>query len=73
MTPEDAVLAIDLGTSGMKVALTDARGRVLDWESEPLSVSYLPGGGAEQSPTACPPLCEAAPCALWRYALAPVS
>ena len=27
----------------------------------------------ERSPTACPPLCEAAPCALWRYALAPVS
>ena len=45
-------LAVDLGTSGVKVALVDARARVLAWESEPLTLTVTPDGGAEQSPDA---------------------
>jgi len=44
------VLAVDLGTSGMKVALFNLRGEVLGWQSQPLRTQLLPGGGAEQSP-----------------------
>jgi xylulokinase len=45
-----AVLAVDLGTSGMKVALITAHGRVLGWESHPVALHITPDGGAEQSP-----------------------
>jgi xylulokinase len=44
------VLAIDLGTSGPKVALCSLRGEVVGWEREPTPLLLLPGGGAEQDP-----------------------
>lgn len=44
------VLAADLGTSGMKLALVGADGRLVGWESEPVDLAILPGGGAEQAP-----------------------
>lgn len=42
------VLAIDLGTSGPKVALVDDSGRVLTSAVRPNAMHLLPGGGAEQ-------------------------
>src|SRR5829696_466069 len=50
MTTEKLILAVDLGTSGMKVALITISGRVLGWESEPLRLIITPAGGTEQSP-----------------------
>ena len=50
MTDEKLILAIDLGTSGMKVALITVSGRVIGWESEPVQLIITPDGGAEQSP-----------------------
>ncbi|MFP4475955.1 MAG: xylulokinase [Desulfatibacillaceae bacterium] len=47
---EKLVLAVDLGTSGPKVALVDCRGRVLDSDFEKTPVTLLPDGGAEQDP-----------------------
>lgn len=47
---EPTILAVDLGTSGMKVALITVSGRVLGWEAEPLRLILTPDGGAEQSP-----------------------
>lgn len=44
------VLALDLGTSGLKAAVLSARAEVLDSEVVPLSIALLPGGGAEQQP-----------------------
>jgi len=44
------ILAVDLGTSSMKVALITAHGRVLGWESEPVRLILTSDGGAEQSP-----------------------
>jgi xylulokinase len=44
------ILAIDLGTSGPKVALVTPQGEVLDCRTEPLSITILPQGGAEQNP-----------------------
>lgn len=44
------VLAIDLGTSGPKVALVSPRGEVVDLRISTTPVTYLPGGGAEQNP-----------------------
>lgn len=44
------ILAVDLGTSGMKVALITAHGQVVGWESEPIALHLTPDGGAEQSP-----------------------
>jgi xylulokinase len=43
-------LAIDLGTSGPKVALVSSEGRVLGGPTEPTALHLLPGGGAEQDP-----------------------
>lgn len=48
--PDRYVLAIDLGTSGPKVALISTRGEVVHHEFEPTPLSLLPGGGAEQNP-----------------------
>src|SRR5574339_588625 len=48
--PEPLILAVDLGTSGMKVALITVSGKVLGWESEPVRLIITPDGGAEQSP-----------------------
>ena len=47
---EPTLLAVDLGTSGMKVALITVSGIVLGWESEPIKLYVTPDGGAEQSP-----------------------
>jgi xylulokinase len=47
---EPLILAIDLGTSGMKVALITLGGKVIGWESEPVRLIITPDGGAEQSP-----------------------
>lgn len=48
----DHVLAIDLGTSGPKVALVSPSGAVVTGEFEPVDLILLPGGGAEQDPKA---------------------
>jgi len=47
---EPSILAVDLGTSGMKVALITVGGSVLGWEIEPVRLILTPDGGAEQSP-----------------------
>jgi xylulokinase len=44
------ILAIDLGTSGAKVALVSIHGEVVGWEFEPVQLFLLPNGGAEQDP-----------------------
>ena len=48
--PSDTTLAIDLGTSGPKVALVSVQGEVVACEIEKTPVELLPGGGAEQKP-----------------------
>ncbi len=50
MNNEKLILAVDLGTSGMKVALITINGNVLDWEQEAIKTIITPDGGAEQSP-----------------------
>ncbi|MFZ5878257.1 MAG: xylulokinase [Chloroflexota bacterium] len=47
---DPTILAVDLGTSGMKVALITVSGKVLGWEAEPVQLYVTPDGGAEQSP-----------------------
>ena len=47
-----AILAIDLGTSGPKVALVSTAGEILGSEFEETPLILLPGGGAEQEPDA---------------------
>ncbi len=47
-----AILAIDLGTSGPKVALVTTAGEILGSEFEETPLILLPGGGAEQEPDA---------------------
>ncbi|MEV6638353.1 FGGY-family carbohydrate kinase [Actinoplanes sp. NPDC051470] len=44
------ILAIDLGTSGMKAALVAADGTVTGWAEQAVPLRVLPGGGAEQDP-----------------------
>lgn len=44
------ILAVDLGTSGMKVALVTIDGHVLGWEVVPLWLILTPDGGVEQNP-----------------------
>src|SRR5271166_1329364 len=44
------VLAIDLGTSALKVALVSLTGDLVAAEQETCRVKLLPGGGAEQDP-----------------------
>ena len=46
----DHILAIDLGTSGVKLALVTVDGRITKSATEPLPLHLLPGGGAEQRP-----------------------
>src|SRR5690606_166421 len=50
MSNEKLILAVDLGTSGMKVALITINGNVVDWEREVIKTIITPDGGAEQSP-----------------------
>lgn len=47
---EKIILAIDLGTSALKVALVNANGDILACEQEMQNVILLPNGGAEQNP-----------------------
>lgn len=47
---QDYVLAVDHGTSAMKVALANMRGDVLALECAPIGLQLRPGGGAEQDP-----------------------
>lgn len=47
---DDLILAIDLGTSGPKIALVTPQGEVVDCRIETTRLSILPGGGAEQDP-----------------------
>ncbi len=49
--PTKYILAIDLGTSGPKVALASTRAEILDYEFVPNRVTLLDGGGAEQDPS----------------------
>ena len=44
------VLAIDLGTSGPKVAIATTRAEILGYEFEETPLHLLPNGGAEQDP-----------------------
>lgn len=44
------VIAVDHGTSGMKVALTDTCGEILGFEFEETPLYLFEGGGAEQNP-----------------------
>ncbi|MDP2859989.1 MAG: FGGY-family carbohydrate kinase [Bacillota bacterium] len=44
------VLAVDLGTSGPKVALVSTDGEIIGHEFEKTELLLLPGGGAEQDP-----------------------
>ncbi len=48
---EKYILAIDLGTSGPKVALFNSQGDMLGSEFEETKLILLPDGGAEQSPS----------------------
>jgi xylulokinase len=50
MSTEPILLAVDHGTSGMKVALITVSGKVLGWESEPVRLMLTPDGGVEQAP-----------------------
>jgi len=47
MPNEKLILAVDLGTSGMKVALVTVTGKVIGWESEPVRLIITPDGGGE--------------------------
>ena len=47
---DPCVLAIDLGTSGPKVALVSSNGRTIAWTSRPVGTRLLDHGGAEQDP-----------------------
>ena len=46
-----SILAIDLGTSGPKIALVSTQGDLIGSEFEETKLILLPEGGAEQSPT----------------------
>jgi len=50
MAPKKTILSVDLGTSGVKVALITIDGEVLGWESQPLKLILTPEGGTEQAP-----------------------
>jgi xylulokinase len=47
---EKLILAVDLGTSGLKAALVTVTGQVLGWEAQPVRLIITPDGGAEQAP-----------------------
>lgn len=49
---EKYVLAVDLGTSGPKVALVNLQGEIVTRDFEPTELILLPEGGAEQDPAA---------------------
>lgn len=47
---EKYILAFDHGTSGMKSAIIDTRGQVVDLEFQDTPIHFSPNGGAEQDP-----------------------
>jgi xylulokinase len=47
---EPLFLAVDLGTSSMKVGLISLSGEVSGWEAEPIQLLLTADGGVEQSP-----------------------
>jgi xylulokinase len=47
---KEYIIAIDHGTSGIKVALVSTLGQIIDFEFCPTPTHYFPGGGAEQDP-----------------------
>lgn len=47
---EPVILAADLGTSSMKVALITVSGKVLGWEALPIQLKLTADGGVEQNP-----------------------
>lgn len=49
--PDDAVLAVDLGTGGPKVALVRLTGEVVDHEHRRVDLRMLPDGGAVEDPS----------------------
>ncbi len=50
IAPERYILAIDLGTSGVKVACVSIHGVIAEHAFRELHTTILPGGGAEQNP-----------------------
>lgn len=44
------VLAVDLGTSGVKVGLVTTHGEIVRWEQHPLTTEYAEHGSATQDP-----------------------
>jgi len=50
MPTDKYILAIDLGSSGPKVALVSTQGEIIASEFEPVETLFLPGGGVEQRP-----------------------
>jgi xylulokinase len=50
MTAAPVVLAIDLGTSGPKVAIVDVEGRTLAWSVASVSTRFIGTQGVEQDP-----------------------
>jgi xylulokinase len=67
------ILAIDLGTSALKVALVSTAGDVVASEQETSQVRLLPGGGAEQDPRQWWDLIVAASSRLMTRAAAPAA
>ncbi|MGO8956651.1 MAG: xylulokinase [Streptosporangiaceae bacterium] len=65
------ILAIDLGTSALKVALVSTAGDVVASEQETCTVTLLPDGGAEQDPMAWWDLITKASSRLMARAVAP--
>jgi xylulokinase len=50
MSSNPCILAVDLGTSGAKVALITLHGAVLGWDAQEVPLHLTPDGGAEQIP-----------------------
>lgn len=48
--PAPWVLAVDLGTTDLKVGAVSLRGELLAHAHRPIQTRYMPGGGAEQDP-----------------------
>ncbi|MEA4811600.1 MAG: FGGY-family carbohydrate kinase [Anaerolineaceae bacterium] len=51
MSDSATILAVDLGTSGVKTALISISGEVFGWEAESIETLFTPGGGVEQRPS----------------------
>jgi xylulokinase len=50
MSADEYILALDLGTSGLKLAVTTPRGEIVGSAVEPYPLHVLGGGGVEQDP-----------------------